>query len=136
MGTPFIDPFIVFCRVGDGNTKTICLRLCQRRVAATATSTCQRYLGTLRTTGPVEVPWQKSQQKWDKKQYVPPKINGWNLEMMGFNSGVSFSKGPPFSGEPCLFWGVYVPGSINSHYFHIIGDKLINPIVGVYRAPL
>ena len=23
-------------------------------------------------------------------------------------------------------------GSINSHYFHIIGDKLINPIVGVY----
>ena len=26
----------------------------------------------------------------------------------------------------------YVPGSINSHYFHIIGDKLINPIVGVY----
>ena len=25
-----------------------------------------------------------------------------------------------------------VPGSINSHYFHIIGDKLINPIVGVY----
>ena len=27
---------------------------------------------------------------------------------------------------------LYVPGSINSHYFHIIGDKLINPIVGVY----
>ena len=27
---------------------------------------------------------------------------------------------------------IYVPGSINSHYFHIIGDKLINPIVGVY----
>ena len=26
----------------------------------------------------------------------------------------------------CEFW------SINSHYFHIIGDKLINPIVGVY----
>ena len=26
----------------------------------------------------------------------------------------------------------YAPGSINSHYFHIIGDKLINPIVGVY----
>ena len=25
-----------------------------------------------------------------------------------------------------------VPGSINSHYFHIIGDKLINPIVEVY----
>ena len=24
-----------------------------------------------------------------------------------------------------------VPGSINSHYFHIIEDKLINPIVGV-----
>ena len=23
---------------------------------------------------------------------------------------------------------LYVPGSINSHYFHIIGDKLINPI--------
>ncbi len=23
-------------------------------------------------------------------------------------------------------------GSINSHDFHIIGDKLINPIVGVY----
>ena len=22
----------------------------------------------------------------------------------------------------------------DSHYFHIIGDKLINPIVGVYRA--
>ena len=32
--------------------------------------------------------------------------------------------------QPC------VPGSINSHSFHIIGDKLINPIVGVYRAPL
>ena len=29
-----------------------------------------------------------------------------------------------------------VPGSINSHYFNIIGDKLINPVVGVYRAPL
>ena len=28
--------------------------------------------------------------------------------------------------------GLNVPGSINSHYFHIIGDKLINPIVGVY----
>ena len=25
-----------------------------------------------------------------------------------------------------------VPGSIHSHYFHIIGDKLINPIVGVF----
>ena len=25
-----------------------------------------------------------------------------------------------------------MPGSINSHYFHIIGDKLINPMVGVY----
>ena len=25
-----------------------------------------------------------------------------------------------------------MPGSINSHYFRIIGDKLINPIVGVY----
>ena len=28
--------------------------------------------------------------------------------------------------------GSYVPGSINSHYCHILGDKLINPIVGVY----
>ena len=26
----------------------------------------------------------------------------------------------------------YVPGSINSHYFHIIGDGKLNPIVGVY----
>ena len=25
-----------------------------------------------------------------------------------------------------------MPRSINSHYFHVIGDKLINPIVGVY----
>ena len=25
-----------------------------------------------------------------------------------------------------------MPGSINSQYFHVIGDKLINPIVGVY----
>ena len=25
-----------------------------------------------------------------------------------------------------------MPGSIHSHYFHIIRDKLINPIVGVY----
>ena len=25
-----------------------------------------------------------------------------------------------------------VPGSINSHYFHIIGDGKLNPIVGVY----
>ena len=25
-----------------------------------------------------------------------------------------------------------MPGSINSHYFHVIGDKLINTIVGVY----
>ena len=30
----------------------------------------------------------------------------------------------------------YVPGSINTHYFHIIGDKLINPIVGVYILPI
>ena len=29
-----------------------------------------------------------------------------------------------------------VRSGLNSHYFHIIGDKLINPIVGVYRAPL
>ena len=26
----------------------------------------------------------------------------------------------------------YVPGSINSHYFHIMGDGKLNPIVGVY----
>ena len=26
-----------------------------------------------------------------------------------------------------------VPGSINSHYFYIIGDGKLNPIVGVYR---
>ena len=28
--------------------------------------------------------------------------------------------------------GAYVRSGLNSHYFHIIGDKLINPIVGVY----
>ena len=28
-------------------------------------------------------------------------------------SGISFSKGPPFSGEPCLFWGVYSPSLIS-----------------------
>ena len=28
-------------------------------------------------------------------------------------------------------WPFYVLGSINSHHFHIKGDKLINPIVGV-----
>ena len=28
--------------------------------------------------------------------------------MMVSKSGISFSKGPPFSGEPCLFWGVYI----------------------------
>ncbi len=43
---------------------------------------------------------------------------------------------------PCLvpriqisvFWTAppHVPGSINSHYFHIIGDGKLNPIVGVY----
>ena len=26
----------------------------------------------------------------------------------------------------------YLCQGLNSHYFHIIGDKLINPIVGVY----
>ncbi len=26
----------------------------------------------------------------------------------------------------------HVGQGLNSHYFHIIGDKLINPIVGVY----
>ena len=32
---------------------------------------------------------------------------------------------------------LYVPGSINSHYFHIIGDGKNQPnSVGVYRAPL
>ena len=31
---------------------------------------------------------------------------------------------------------IYVRSGLNSHYVHIIGDKLINPIVGVYRAPL
>ena len=30
------------------------------------------------------------------------------------------------------YFQTYVPGSINSHYFHLIGDKLINPIVGLY----
>ena len=40
--------------------------------------------------------------------HTPPKINGWNLEMMVKPIGISFSKGPPFSGEPCLFWGVYI----------------------------
>ena len=31
----------------------------------------------------------------------------------------------------CRLWS-YVPGSINSHYFHKIGDGKLNPIVGVY----
>ena len=31
-----------------------------------------------------------------------------------------------------LFVFSYVCHGLNSHYFHIIGDKLINPIVGVY----
>ena len=30
----------------------------------------------------------------------------------------------------------YMCQGLNSHYSHIIGDKLINPIVRVYRAPL
>ena len=30
----------------------------------------------------------------------------------------------------------HVPGSINSHYLHIVGDGKLNPIVGVYRAPI
>ena len=33
-------------------------------------------------------------------------------------------------------WDPFVPGSIHSHYFHIIGDKLINPIVRpIIRIP-
>ena len=38
----------------------------------------------------------------------------------------------------CFLWGLqHVPGSKLPWHFHIIGDKLINPIiVGVYRAPL
>ena len=31
----------------------------------------------------------------------------WNLEMMVSKFEISFSKKGPFSGEPCLFWGVY-----------------------------
>ena len=35
-----------------------------------------------------------------------------------------------------LNYTVCAIGSINSHCFPMVGDKLINPIVGVYRAPL
>ena len=41
---------------------------------------------------------------------VHPQKLTWNLEMMVSNRNLRTSKGPPFSGEPCLFWGVY-------HYF-------------------
>ena len=30
----------------------------------------------------------------------------------------------------------YMCQGLNSHYFHVIGDRKLNPIVGVYRAPL
>ena len=36
------------------------------------------------------------------------------------------SSKDPFKTRICAI------GSINSHYLHVIGDKLINPIVGVY----
>ena len=38
-------------------------------------------------------------------------------------------RGPNFCGWK---FTTSVPGSINSHYFHIIGDGKLNPIVGVY----
>ena len=55
----------------------------------------------------------------------------------------TLGKGVPsmvrvFIGLPCQKRGgdqcmhIYVRSGLNSHYFHIIGDKLINPIVGVY----
>ncbi len=45
-----------------------------------------------------------------KVQEMNPKVQTWNLEMVVVSKlGISFSsKGPPFSGEPCLFWGVYL----------------------------
>ena len=38
------------------------------------------------------------------------------------------------SASACIEYLVFkhVCQGLNSHYFHIIGDKLINPIVGVY----
>ena len=36
---------------------------------------------------------------------TPPKINMEPGNDGETNAGISFSKGPPFSGEPCLFWG-------------------------------
>ncbi len=34
------------------------------------------------------------------------------------------------------YYSPYMCQGLNSHYIHIIGDKLINPLVGVYRDPL
>ena len=42
------------------------------------------------------------------------KLNGWNLEMMGFpNRNLRPSKGPPFSGSNCLFFG----GCVKTFFF-------------------
>ena len=38
--------------------------------------------------------------------YTPPKINGWNLEMMVSNRNLRDSKGPPFSGSMFVLGGV------------------------------
>ena len=53
---------------------------------------------------------------WPRKRFQTPKNQRMNLSPVG----TQVVQLPD------------VPGSINSHYFHIIGDGKLNPIVGVY----
>ena len=68
---------------------------------------------------------------------TPPKINGWNLEMMVKPIGISkLPRGPHFQ-VPCLFWGVYLLFEIIRL---LILKALKNPDVGntlnIIHAPI
>ena len=50
---------------------------------------------------------------------TPPKINGWNLEMMVSNRNLRDSKGPPFSGSMFVSGGaIFAYRSVISNIIH------------------
>ncbi len=74
--------------------------------------------------------------EWTKREYLHPK-NACHSRLPGSILGISQTLSlVVFRSVPGVHEYAYVRSGLNSHYFHIIGDKLINPIVGVYRAPL
>ena len=52
------------------------------------------------------IPWESSRTRNFTTKMTPPKINGWNLEMMVKPIGISEIPRVHFQGSSRLFWGV------------------------------